>query len=168
MRVFLLEIKLMLKGIIRNTIALVLAGIVLVATSGFNVFKHSCHTEKTTQFSLIIPKFECEHDNHEHDADLPSCCQSSKTSKEEESCEASKCCDTDTYLVKLSITLDNQDLVKKIVHEFESLPKGNDIDITSPTEEISQIIVSNDLPPPLSGKSLHIFLHQLNIPYPSV
>ncbi len=168
MHVFLLEIKLMLKGIIINTMSLALAAIILVATSGFNVFKHSCRTEKTTEISFIIPEFECVHSDQVYDADLPSCCQLPTTDEEGESCIESKCCDTEHYLVKLNITLNLQDYSNKIIQEFEPVTAGQEPDITSPRREINQIVICDDLPPPLSGKSLHIFLHQLNIPYPSV
>ncbi len=166
MRVFLLEIKLMLKEMLRNTIALMMAVIVLVSTSGFTVFKHSCSTEQTTEFSLLIPEFNCEH--YQEEASLPACCCAIPIPEDEESYNSSKCCDTDTFVVKLNITVQLTDYDKSEYINVAILPVLAAKDLHTEDDKNRHIIVSNNLPPPLAGKALHIYLHQLNIPYPSV
>lgn len=166
MLVILIGIKLMLKGIIINTMSLALAAIILVATSGFTVFKHSCSSEKTTEFSILIPEFNCEH--YLQEESLPPCCCTIPEPDKEESYGKDNCCETDSFVVKLNITIDVKDYNHNIVSAVSVIPAVEEIDVNLKRKEIKHIIVSNDLPPPLSGKSLHIFLQQLNIPYPSV
>jgi hypothetical protein len=131
---------------------------VLVSTSGFAVFKHSCQTEQTTEYSIMMPEFDCEHEQS-----IQTCC----TIPENDgipSCAETDCCDTDTYHVKLDIPLDAKDHSKKTGSVITGLSEtvvsiSNDVIV-----ENSPIISFNDLPPPKSGKDLRIFLNQLNIP----
>lgn len=148
-----------------KSVTILTAAVILIATSGFIVFRHSCHVKNSTEFSLIVPEFTCSIENHEgvdH-----SCCYL-PASGESESCEADKCCSTDSFFVKLNITLDIQDFSKKTVTQDMNVPTNTGYEIVLPSGELSHIIICNGLPPPLSGKALHIFLHQLNIPYASV
>jgi len=156
----------MLKEMLRNTIALMMAVIVLVSTSGFTVFKHSCSTEETTEFSLLIPEFNCEHNQEEES--LPACCSTIPLARDKESYNSSKCCDTDKFVVKLNITVELTDYSKSEYTSVATIPILEANDLHTEDDEKRHIIVSNNLPPPLAGKALHIFLHQLNIPYPSV
>jgi len=155
----------MIKGIIRNMVTLSLAVIVLIATSGFTIFKHSCRSEKTTEFSFLIPEFKCEH--FQQAASLPACCCIPEENNDE-SFSNEKCCDTEPFLVKLNITTDVQDYVKHIPLSFSLIPVGEELYNNSEITEISHIIICNDLPPPISGKELCIFLNQLIIPFASV
>jgi len=155
----------MFKGILRNIVALSLAVIVLIATSGFTVFKHSCRSEKTTEFSLLIPEFKCEH--FQQEASLPSCCCIPEENSNE-SFSNEECCDTDSFLIKLNITTDIQDYVKHIPHSFSNIPVCEELINHSEITETRHIIICNDLPPPKSGKELCVFLNQLIIPFASV
>lgn len=168
MCVLLLEINMMIKRVIRNTVSIFLAAIVLIATSGFTVFRHSCQTGNTTEFSLIIPDFSCEHQGHQEDKDAIHSCCNIPTLPASETFDTEKCCNTDTFLVKLDVTFDTQNFFKKIITADFEQPAEKDYELEFPNAEITHIITSNDLPPPLSGKSLHVFLNQLNIPFPSV
>ncbi len=152
---------------IRNTTAIVIAVIVLVSTSGFTVFKHSCSTEQTIEYSLLVPDFSCQHIGSNEAEKLPACCCLPKAATTE-SLDQQKCCDTDSYLVKMKINFETQDFNKKNLVEVENTPVDMEREIRLSSAEFSHIIISDDLPPPLSGKALHIYLHQLNIPYPSV
>lgn len=167
MHVFLLEISVMLKGIIKNTTALVTAVILLVSTSGFTVFKHSCYTDRTTEYSVITPDFNCDHNDHTGHEHLPSCCGIQDLGGGA-SCEEGSCCETEAFIIKLHINVDIQDYKKaQLVDDFEFISEAT-IDVPPARKEIDDIIISNDLPPPLSGRALLIYLHQLNTPYPSV
>lgn len=154
-----------MKVLLRNTITISLAMMVLIATSGFTVFRHSCNTAKTTEFSFIIPSFECEHFSAE--SELPPCCCINEV-PEEESYETEKCCDTETYLVKADLTFDIQKVFKTI-HPVSFSEIAQTLTNTElQPRELNYILISNDLPPPLSGRALLIYLHQLDIPYPTV
>jgi hypothetical protein len=157
----------MINKIIKDTVSLFLAAIVLVATSGFTVFKHSCSTEQTIEYSLLAPDFSCQHIGSNEAEKLPACCCLPKVVTTE-SLDQQKCCDTDSYLVKMKINFETQDFNKKNLVEVECAPVNMELETRLFSAEFSHIIISDDLPPPLSGKALHIFLHQLNIPYPSV
>jgi hypothetical protein len=156
-----------MKVIFRNIMSTVLAVIVLVTTSGFTVFEHHCNTAMTTDYAFLLPVFDCDHDQHNHHDALPVCCSENGSSKAEK-CTDDDCCDTNTHLVMLDITLDTQVLSKKMTPGVILVANSSEIIREPNSSEISHIIISNDLPPPLSGKDLHIFLRQLNIPYPSV
>ena len=151
---------------IQKTLSVALAVIIIITTSGFTVFEHHCNTERTTEFSLLIPDFDCEHDGHGHE-ELPHCCSTS-SSHHNASCTGSNCCDIDSHIVKLDITLDTQSYTKKVTAYDFTYPDPQPIEITFNIAELSHIRLSTNLSPPLSGKSLIIFLQQLNIPDPSV
>jgi hypothetical protein len=156
-----------MKVIIKNITSIILASIVLVSTSGFTVFEHYCNTDRTTEFTFLIPEFDCDHNDHGQHEELPPCC-ADLNGPEGETCTEADCCNTDIHMVMLDITLDIQDINKKLTPDTAPFAGAYNIIRVSIHSEISHIITSNDLPPPLSGKDLHIYLHQLNIPYPSV
>lgn len=156
-----------MKLIIRNSISLLLSLVVLVTTSGFTVFKHHCTTENTSQLSFMIEDFDCDHNDHEHDS-LPLSCCTPHGQDTEESCEPENCCDTESYVVMLNITLDKQEASKYPLPDLGISEDMKGDETLYPHEENDHIIISNDLPPPLAGKALRIYLHQLNIPFASV
>ena len=157
----------MFSRIVNKIASFLLVVIVLISTSGFTVFKHSCLSENTTEYSIIIPDFNCDHSEHDDHASLPSCCLIHDPVKDE-SCGESNCCDTEVHMVKLHINIDVQD--QKNVHgtDYFRMIVETTADNLIPCSKFKHIIISNDLPPPLSGKALHIFLNQLNIPNYSV
>jgi len=154
------------KIFVRDIVSLFLAAIVLIATSGFTIFHHSCQTSQTSELSLIIPDFSCSHFQQKAN-DGHSCC-SKHESPITETCGDDKCCNTETFLVKLDITLKVTNLENKISFSTPDFAFKTATEIEVPNDELSHITIINGLPPPLAGKDLHIFLHQLNIPFPSV
>lgn len=149
-------------------VSILLSAVVLIATSGFTVFHHTCNASQTSELSVIVPDFSCEHFQKQK-SEAPSCCAHSDDPADGDSCQDDNCCDTESYQVKLDITLKVVDLDKKLDYSsnlYAVYEESNtDSEIGS---ELNHIIISNDLPPPLGGKSLLIFLHQLNIPHLSV
>jgi hypothetical protein len=117
---------------------------------------------------LLIPDFECDHTAHAHVDKLISCCEIKPIKHEGEKCGESDCCDTYSFVVKLDITIDNQKISKNASFDVHAGLLENDTEINYTDSEEKHIIISNDLPPPLSGKDLHIYLNQLNIPCLSV
>ena len=144
--------------VFRNIVSFILGIIVLISTSGFTVFIHHCNTEKTSQFSFIFEDFSCDHNDHEHA--LPACCAENHEHTGA-SCEEGSCCNTERYIVKLDIPLDQQ---KAPQHSIPVMGSGEPvIHIESPSlsQEIKHVAIHNNLPPPLAGKALQIYLHQL-------
>ena len=154
---------------LRHITTIILSVVVLISTSGFTVFHHTCNSSQTSELSLIIPDFSCEHFQDKADEELPPCCTPVEEEHDKDKCGDDKCCNTKSFSVKLDITLKVVDFSNKIVLSIISpdLRSPNDL-LTGIPGELSNIIISNDLPPPLGGKDLHIFLHQLNIPSYSV
>lgn len=154
------KVYLKMSLILRNILSVLLGLIVLVSTSGFTVFKHHCYTEKTTEISFIVEDFDCDHKEHEHTNKLPPCCGMPEHAKTP-TCSEGNCCDTEIQFFKLNITLDLQKVEKKFSPSLlADFILSEDI-LDLPSEEKDHIIISNDLPPPLSGKALHIYLQQL-------
>jgi len=155
--------------ILRHITTIILSVVILIATSGFTVFHHTCNSSQTSELSLIIPDFSCAHFQETAEEVLPPCCAPVKEEHNENSCVDDHCCNTESFSIELNITLAIVDFDNKI--EFSTISpfiiSDNDLFRGMPVE-LSNIIISNDLPPPLGGKALHIFLHQLNIPSCSV
>ena len=150
-----------MKLIFRNIVSLILGLTVLVSTSGFTVFKHHCYTNNTTELSFIVEDFECDHQEHKDGHKLPPCCTLPERVPGTKYSEGD-CCDTETHLYKLNITLDIQEVTKKTNPALIAGILITEYKPDLPAEEKDHIIISNDLPPPRSGKDLHIFLQQLN------
>ena len=145
-----------------NSMGIVLALVVFITTSGFTVHRHSCSQARTTELSFLIEKFSCEHHATGHKAGQ-SCCS---IAHEEENtvCGTTECCNTESFLLKLDLPFQMQDNVKLTVYQalIQTFRIAFDEDLA--LTEQSFILISNDLPPPLSGRELLISLHQLNIP----
>lgn len=167
MGVYLLEFSFLMKRMISNIVLGITAVIFLVSSSGFTVFRHSCQAEQTTEFSFLLADFSCDHQHSDDTHPAHPCCEVSGTS-DKVSCGTDHCCDTETLLVKLNTTSDYQNVFKKSVISAIDAAQVKIYEFFSPERESTHIIISNGLPPPLSGKALLIFLHQLTIPYPSV
>lgn len=156
-----------MKAVLKNILSVLLAAVVITTTSGFTVFKHHCNTQRSTEYSVLVPAFECDHYNHKQSEKLPPCCVSPEAI-DEESYSTDDCCETDSFIVKLDIKIDNHDISNKLQFDTHIEPVYSEDIVKQVSNEISHIIISDDLPPPKSGKALLIYLHQLNIPYPSV
>ena len=167
MRVYLLEFSVLMKRMISKISLGITAVIFLVSTSGFTVFRHSCQAEERTEFSILRADFSCDHPYSEDAHPAHSCCETSGTS-DNVNCRTDHCCDTETLVVKLNTTSYYQNIFKKSVISIIDVAKVEIYEFYSPAKESTHIIISNGLPPPLSGKALLIFLHQLTTPYLSV
>lgn len=151
----------MLVKIIHKSIHLLLAIIVLISTSGFTVFEHSCTSSKTYERSFFIPVFSCDHYQEDSDEATHTCC-SSHEQEEPLTCGTDKCCDTETTIVKLDVTYELQHQNLKLYVPAIELPLEIPADVETGFDEQFQITINRTHPPPLSGRDLRIFLHQLN------
>ena len=157
------------KKMMRHIASILLSVIVIIATSGYTVFHHTCYSSQTSELSVIVPEFSCDHSqNHDEDHET-SCCAIPVTEEEGNTCGDSDCCDTETYSIDLDVTFYSPDQIKKVNQsDIQRLLPEIEV-VTQESENLSsQFYIYNDLPPPLSGRTLHIFLNQLNIPDPSV
>lgn len=151
----------------RQVLGMFMVAIILLTTSGISVFHHYCNTTRLSEYSLIIPEFSCQHHHHLTDK-LPSCC-SGEHENLHQSCGMSDCCTTDVVMVKLDVTLIAQD-IDPWQTQLAGLIVGNSLMLEDEAEvENSDLpIINNNHSPPLAGRDLHIYIHQLNIPDPSV
>jgi hypothetical protein len=153
------------KSLIKNIAPMLMAAVVLISTSGFAVFRHSCQAEQSIEYSFA--NAECNCISGQQEIPAHSCCELPSSAKKVTPA-ADKCCATELIILKLDTKIDIQDIQKKIHFTLIDLPVVDEYTVSMPDNESKHILISNDLPPPLSGRSLHIFLHQLNIPFPSV
>lgn len=147
---------------LRNSVSILVAMILLISTSGFTVFKHHCNTQNISQFSFIIEDFNCGHNDYDHEHIAPSCCAESHANADR-ACEGGNCCDTESYVVKLDITIDIQKVLKHSIPLIGLAEAANPIEVPTLSKDSKHILIHNDLPPPLSGKALHIYLQQLKL-----
>lgn len=154
-----------MKKIIGNTFTVLMAAFFLVATSGMPVFHHSCNTQNTSEYTVLFADFSCEHWQGISDAEKSNSCCADQHNEEDQSCEDNHCCDTETLLVKLDANLDFNKSVQVNTDQF-LVKEINVIDnqIYTPEKQLP-VFFYHDLPPPLTGKDLKIYLHQLNIPH---
>ena len=95
---------------------------------------------------------------------MPECC-ADKFETAHQSCGMSDCCTTDVITVKLDITLMTLDIqpwqpqLAGLQYEYAVADE-----VSIEKENTALNILCDALSPPLSGRELHIFLHQLNIP----
>lgn len=146
---------------------MILAAAFMVVTSGFTVFHHSCQSMSTSEYSVLIPEFSCNHYNAEKSHGMPACCHSAEDASHQDHPD-DDCCDTESYVVKIDFTVKMQDA---LTFCFENSATSFElIEYASLNEDDqSQVdLFSNDLSPPKAGRDLHIFLQQLNIPDPAV
>lgn len=158
-----------MKRFLIHTASIFLSVVILIATSGFTVFHHSCKSTQISEFSFIVPEFSCEHFQHQEKEHVSSCCNDLHTTENERSCADANCCNTESFVVKSEFTLyvDNNDVKEGFFYIIPAIISLSDPE-SGIQKEFTNIIISNDLPPPLAGKDLHIYLNQLNIPSPTV
>ena len=93
---------------IKNGFILFFALVILLITSGFNIYKHTCSTTQTYNISIVIPVEKCDHAESEHIKN--SCCNESDDSQ---NCTPTKsnnhndndCCKDKTEYKKLNIDI---------------------------------------------------------------
>lgn len=151
----------MMKSYLHKLLTVLLAAVFILATSGIPVFHHFCSTEKTSEYAIFYTDYSCDHVHNTHHGEKESsCCLS-----DQESCNDNQCCNTETKVFKLDIDLDSQKTIKLSVDQ-KLISANETIELSEPiAENRGMIYFYHDLPPPISGKDLKIYLHQLNIPH---
>lgn len=165
-----------MKILVKNILTTIVALALLIGSTGFQVYKHTCSTHNFSAISLIeIPSCERDHQSVEEKDD---CCKPLN----EETTEAN-CCESEASEGVNQASLAPQDLNCCITTIENSQLQDNlfpPVEKKSLTAEIANdlvpIIVSikqnaeqnlvlhnNDLPPPIFGKTLLYTIHQLKI-----
>ena len=146
---------------------MILAAAIMVVTSGFTVFHHSCQSMSISEYSVLIPEFSCDNYNAEKTLGLLACCQAAEDASHQDHAD-DDCCDTESYVVKIDFTVKMQD---GLTFCFVNPPASLELieyALLNEDDQSPADLLSNDLSPPKAGRELHIFLQQLNIPDPAV
>lgn len=163
----------------KNTLTIIVAFALLIGSSGFQVYKHSCATHNFSAVSLIeIPVCEKDHQLAEV---LDDCCKT-----EEKETNESNCCESKPFDQSTPYSISSSD-IKCCISTFEYLqlqdnifqPLGKKkISVEVITYSISfieeknvnlfqpLIVEQNNLPPPVFGKLLLTSIHQLKLDTP--
>ena len=145
-----------------NRIGTILVAVLLIiATGGYSVYQHYCHSEEKTLVSVFTEKL-CDHDVMQ---EMPSCCSLPDQSPANgNQCQAeSDCCHTSLTFLKISdlftLKIDKPalDLIVVFVREMEDNVKPALI------SEQARPGFTSDIPPPLAAKEFLITTHQLKI-----
>lgn len=136
-------------------LAILLAGLVLISTSGLRVYSHTCTHKQVTNYSLLIPAPECE--DLSVVVEETSCCilpvESETTSCTSESNDKS-CCSDHQQVVKLDTeTLISQHKVEQKQLAFKWLPHLFAFEVPQ-TQSASTFVFHLNLPPPLTAPEL--------------
>jgi hypothetical protein len=169
-----------LKILVKNILTTIVASALLIGSTGFQVYKHTCSTHNISGVSLIeIPVCEKDNQSIEETAD---CCKPVIEEPTEDSC-----CETETSERVNQVSLAPQDINCCISTIEKSQLQDN---LFSPVQKKSLIteiandlvplffsikqnaeqnlvLRNNDLPPPIFGKTLLCTIHQLKIDTPT-
>ncbi len=168
-----------MKILVKNILTTIVALVLLIGSTGFQVYKHNCSTHNFSAISLIeIPVCEKDHQSIEETDD---CCKPVI----EETTEAN-CCESEASegVNQVSLapqdfnccitTIENSQLQDNLFPPVEkkslTIEIPNDLVplIVTIKQNLGQNLVlhNNDLPPPIFGKTLLCTIHQLKIDTP--
>lgn len=159
--------------LIKKISAVFLAIVVLVSTSGFTVYEHSCNCCQTTDYSLANFSSCCDRDSEPMHEGTPEICSDGiccNTAADEDNqnhvCSANGCCNFDNNYEKLGVDFDKSQTLT--IRFFPKLL--NVIQILKPqvlveTELHKLIHISQNAPPIFAESDFVIFAHALKIPF---
>lgn len=138
----------------------------LVATTGVRMYSHHCSTSNTEHSSLFESLAICDNHNQAVEkvetVDTHSCC-SQKSHPETPKPVKDDCCDDDSQFYKISVDFDLpiEGQGKLTAKELPVLSDSFTTKIGSTENDaISKWFIELYHPPPKSGKTLIVFLHQ--------
>jgi hypothetical protein len=144
-------------------LAIMLAALVLISTSGLRIYSHTCTHKQLTNYSLLVPVSDCE--DLSVVVEKTSCCtlpvESETTSCTSESDDKS-CCSDHQQVVKLDTeTLISQHKVEQKQLAYKWLPLLFAFEVPQ-TLSASTFVFHLNLPPPLTAPEflalLQVFL----------
>ncbi len=158
--------------IIKKISAVFLALVVIIATSGFNIYTHNCGCCETTDIWLAKPETCCKPDidnticevgQFESSSD---CCHT-KTSKSDnhQTCSSGSCCLVEQTFYKIYSCFQkqkNNNIEQVYPQHHNVLIIKTDIEATNFIKKM--IFISGKSPPKISVADFLIFCHTLKIP----
>ncbi len=161
----------MMPKVIKRIGIIFVALLLILATSGYSIYRHYCYCAGKTSASLFLED-KCD---HHVKATAASCCATkpsvanccaaeSAKAKAEKHIHSGKCCETSLIFLKISDTF-NQSFEKisfKFITGFIQLLISADLQC-DPQIEPAEKIYYADISPPLFGKELLYSLHQLKL-----
>lgn len=159
--------------IIKKSVAVFLAIVVLISTSGFTVYEHNCNCCQTTDYSLTNFTSCCDHDSETSVDTAPQICSDGiccNTAADEETqnhvCSIDGCCNFDNNYEKLTVDFDKSQTVSiryfpQLIHVIQILKPQVLVE-----PELQKLIhISQNAPPILAETDFVIFAHALKIPF---
>jgi hypothetical protein len=168
-----------LKSFIKNIFTAIVALTLLIGTTGFQVYKHTCAVHNFSDISIFeTPK--CEKD-HQVVEETDNCCKA-----ELEEINEPNCCETEPINESYPVSITSQDInccissigtnqmqdnlfppiEKKILLVELITPAISVLEITGYQPQQNLVLENNNLPPPKFGKQLLQTIHQLKINTP--
>ncbi len=160
-------------NVVKKISAIFLAFVVIITTSGFNIYSHDCNCCETNDISLAKPEACCNPDfdniicevgESEHTSD---CCPA-ETPKPDKSriCSSGSCCLVEHTFYKIHSYFQKQsnNIIQQIYPEcYSNLIIKTDIEATTFIKKM--VFISGKSPPKISVDDFLIFCHTLKIPF---
>jgi hypothetical protein len=168
-----------LKSLVKNIFTTIVALALLIGSTGFQLYKHSCAVHNISEVSLVETP-ECEQDHQvldekddcckveDEEVSEPSCCKTEPIEESNQiviSAQEISCCFSSVESKVINDNLFHLANQKIIAAEF-IVSSFIDIEKSIPQIEQRIILQNNNLPPPVFGKSLLTTLHQLKLDTP--
>lgn len=150
-----------MKKLIKNILVLFVGIMFVISSSGFSIYQHHCNKCNSSEISLFIKNFDC---NHNHKA----------CNKTENTCHASKknhlehnCCKTQKSFFKIKSDFEKPKINKSIIRIANTLPIIKCFfDVNIEIKKIKPKLKPNFKIPIISGEKLVCLFHQQKIQPP--
>lgn len=156
--------------IFQKSLAIILSLVVIVTTTGLNIYTHSCGC--CQRFDVSVTLFdECCNHTENQTCELPengqtACCEDhAKDAGPEHECRKDGCCMFGHEFIKISenfkrpaqVTIQNVDYISTVIElNYNDFDRENEIE--------NDFVLNNSLPPPnLAGKAFVVFTHSFKI-----
>lgn len=154
--------KYSMRTLINKTVAFMMALVVLISTTGFNIYEHQCTCTDTVATLLFDNETDCCH--HE----VPSCCAEQKHSCGNEDGGSDKdCCTSSLKYLKINIPFKLPVQEQQQIDLSVSLFAYDVFNGQKAEEQEMNHISTSDPPEALIGIRLILYLHKLKIAPPS-
>jgi len=89
--------------VLQNITSILLAGIVLISSTGINLHKHSCSKQGISEVVILLLQHDCCEEMHEEEH----CHDHNSNKKQNNSSEEQPCCDSENFFIKTEIENNN-------------------------------------------------------------
>ncbi len=154
----------------QKILALILSLVILIITSGINIYTHHCSCSQVFEISVTAFSDDCcDHNDHHscnnENADNQSCCSSGDNENPQHVCSLDGCCTYTHDYLKISENFDRPASVLLKISEIE-IPADfvSQVFQNVPLEcDVIQIANNSSPPPFFVGKEYVVFTHSLKI-----